>query len=115
MACQPTAAAAFGQRGSKHGLGKSSAGPYQRELCGDVANDQRINDLSAELDEMRNRLTAATHVLAEVEKSSRVMSRAIATRDDPWRLLLCYCLDANGHSQKGRGVLVRTRRAPLSN
>jgi hypothetical protein len=36
---------------------------------------QTINDLSAELDEMRNRLTAATHVLSEVEKSSQVMSK----------------------------------------
>jgi hypothetical protein len=36
---------------------------------------QTIHDLSAELDEMRNRLTAATHTLAEVEKSSQVMSK----------------------------------------
>jgi hypothetical protein len=40
-----------------------------------VVMGQPINDLSAELDEMRNPLTAATHVLAEVEKSSQVTSK----------------------------------------
>jgi hypothetical protein len=36
---------------------------------------QTINDLSAELGEIRNRLAAAAHVLGEVEKSSQVMSK----------------------------------------